>query len=241
MIACRSTRKLSKLSAAIAVVVVFCFGIVGCSKPLTGHPQEAAPGETIFLQNENAGFANIDDIGVMIGGRPAPVVRIVDESTVEVMIPKLPPGTTEISLVHKGRSLGTFETIINPAPLRRLFMTLDGDDYRIDRVRPYTGHYDRPATRGKRLCYDVVDENGRLVYTGAIRHPSDQTVEVFGYPKPTSVRREKIRGPKKFIIKIPYMEGTARVQIFSVEDGIDLADPRGRASRLLVREFDINP
>ncbi|MEJ2720707.1 MAG: hypothetical protein P8181_06145 [bacterium] len=225
----------------LAAAVVYCSGIAGCSKPVTGYQQEAAPGESIFLHREKAGFKNVDDIGVTIAGRPAPVVRIVDESTVEVMVPKLPPGPAEIRLLHRGRSLGAFEMTVDPAPLRRLFMTLDGDEFRIDRVRPYTGHYDKPATRGRRLSYDVLDQNDRLIYTGAVPFPADQTVEVFGYPKPTSVRSEKMRGPNRFIIKIPYAEGTIRVRIFSVEDGVDLSDPRGRQRRTFIRVFEINP
>lgn len=228
--------------AIVALIAAFCTlvgGCSGCSKPLTGQPQEAAPGETIFLQKENAGFKNTSDIGVMIGGRPAPIVRIIDESLVEVMVPKLPPGKAEVVLTHRGRSIGVFETTIRPAPLRRLYMTLDGDDFRIDRVRPYTGHYDRPETRGSRLSYDVVDENDQLIYTGAIRHPEEHTVEVFGYPDSTSIRREQVRGPKRFILKIPYVDGPVRVRLFRVEDGVDLADARERKRRVFIREFEL--
>jgi len=229
----------SARTTILAIIAVLCSLAAGCSKPLTGQPQEAAPGATIFLQKENAGFKNVSDIGVMIDGRPAPVVRIVDESTVEVMVPKLPPGIAEVQLTHRGRSVGVFETTISPAPLRRLYMTLDGDDFRIDRVRPYNGHYDRPETRGRRLSYDVVDENDRLIHTGAIRFPTDQTVEVFGYPNSTSIRREKVRGPNRFILKIPYAEGPVRVRLYRVEDGVDLADARERKSRVFIREFEL--
>jgi hypothetical protein len=225
----------------VTVVAVVCIGLIGCSKPIKVGPDESVPGQTVHLNIENANFDKIEDIEVTFAGRPAPVVRVIDQTTVEVMIPPLAPGEVEIVVKKEGRGIGKAKTTIRPSPLRRIFFTMHEGRIELKRVRPYTGHMDRAASRGRRLSYDVLAEDGRILYTGAIRHPETGQFEVFGGANPPKIRqrRVEVKGPFTFSIKIPYAEGRTTLRLYDVAVGVDLTDPQGRDERRLITEFTV--
>ncbi|UCG53433.1 MAG: IPT/TIG domain-containing protein [Candidatus Latescibacterota bacterium] len=225
----------------VAVLVAVCIGSIGCSKPIKVGPEESVPGQVVDLSIEGADFEKVEDIEVTFARRPAPVVRVIDQTTVEVMVPPLEPGEVEIVVKKAGRQIGKAKTKIRPSPLRRVFFTMQDGRIELKRVRPYTGHMDRVASRGRRLSYDVLTEDGRLLYTGAIRHPEGGQFEVFGHPKPPKKRRGPVRveGSIPFSIKIPYSEGKTIVRLYDVEKGVDLTDPRARDERRLITEFTV--
>jgi hypothetical protein len=219
-------------------IVLFC---AGCADPrsIQVTPDEACPGQTVLLRAENAAFKDADAISVTIGDQSAPVVRIVDPQTVEVMIPKLSPGKARIRLEYAGKAAGEGTITIIPSPLRRLFLRMERDSVIVERTRPYNGEYDRDAAGGRRLSYDVISERGQLLYTGAIRHPAAGTIEVFGSPKDRSPRRIPAQEPFPFIIKIPYSPGRTVVKLYEVPDGVDLSTAEGRGARRLIREIEV--
>jgi len=230
--------KLAHAVLACAAVVFLCTAFQRVA-PVRVIPNKACPGQTVLLRAESAGFTNTRNIRVAIGDRIAPVVRIVDSVTVEVMIPELDPGEVPIQIQYMRTTLGSATVEITAPPLRRIFLRMENDTVTVERVRPFTGEYDNAATSGRRLSYDVTSARGRLLYTGAIPHPATATFEVFGSAGRSSPIRVPAPEPYHFMIKIPYSSNTILVKLYEVPDSLDLATERGRAARTLIKEIEV--
>ncbi len=186
-----------------------------------------------------ATFRDPAAISVTIGNRIAPVVRLVDLRTVEVLVPKLPRGKADIELEYKHKIWGKGIVTIVPPPLRRVFLRMENDTVTVEQVRPFNGQYNRSATRGLRISYDVISERGQLRYTAAIPHPTTGTVEVFGPPGDESPFRIPVRAPYRFMIEIPYSPDATTVKLYEARDGVDLSTAAGRKARRFIKEFTV--
>jgi len=203
-------------------------------------PGQVCPGQTVLLRVGIASFRDPAGISVTIGDRIAPVVRLVDLRTVEVLVPKLPRGKADIELEYKQDTWAKGIVTIVPPPLRRVFLRMENDStVTVERVRPFNGKYDRSATRGRRISYDVISGRGQLRYTAAVPHPDSGTVEVFGPPGDESPFRVRARAPYRFMIKLPYSKDDLLVKIYEARDGVDLLTPEGRRARRLIKEFTV--
>jgi hypothetical protein len=204
-------------------------------KTLRVSPDEVAPGSSVVLHASDGLFVDIDDVDVRFDGRPAAVIRIVDSSAVEVLVPRLRQGAAEITLRYAKRPYAKAVVTIVPPPLQRVFLTIAHGDIELQRVQPYNGRYDAPAAGGRRLSYDVLDGGGRLLHTSAIPYPEVKRVEVFTEPNRREPKRLDLPGPVSFIIKIPYVDyrtgEITRIQFFDVGPGVDLNDAKGRGAR----------
>lgn len=217
---------------------------MGCSKPagatpIRVTPRHAWPGQTVLLGVQKAAFQDAGGVRVTVADRPAPVVRVLDSKTVEVMVPDLPPGGAPVRIKNPTKTVGRGTITIVPAPMRRVFLRMENDTVAVEGLEPYNGEYGRGAAHGRRLSYDVVNDRGRFLYTRAIAHPSTGTVEVFGPEGAPSPRRYPVQEPYRFAIKIPYSPGTTVVKLYDVSEGVDLSTREGRAQRTLVKEFTI--
>ncbi len=230
--------KLARAVLAGVTVVLLCGGFSG---PVTIQitPDEACSGQTVLLRVEKAGFKDANAISVTIADQAAPIVRVVDRETIEVMVPRLSAGEARVRLEYKRGMVTEGTMMIIPSPLRRIFLQMEHDTITVERTRPYNGEYDRNATSGRRLSYDVIGENGQLLYTGAIPHPAEGTIEVFGSAGSPSPHRVPAREPYHFAIKIPYSRGTTIVRLYEARDGVDLSTQKGRAARNLIREIEV--
>jgi len=225
-------RRLSTLFVFAGVVL-----LVGCEKKVKILPERAAPGETVSIRHTSAKFQNKDDITVSIGNRRAGVTDIRDPSTIEVLVPALAPGKVEVR-VQSGNFKGKGTVNIRRQAKQRVFLTYDAGKISLQMVMPYTGQYgDMPST-GRRLSYDVFDSQRRLVYTNAIRHPAEWQVEAF--PEGGRIERVHDDGPLTFGIKIPYVEGGARIEFFDAPDAIDLKSIEARQRRIPIGEVRID-
>jgi hypothetical protein len=200
-------------------------------------PERVTPGKTVRISSPQATFADKSTIEVAFGDQEGTVVEIKDKTTIVVVVPMLDPGQIKITISDKGRVVGSGSvTIVHPAK-RRLFLTYKDGAIELDRVVPYTGHFNRPALGGNRLVYDVVNDRGVVIHMGAIPVPGSRGVEVFGDPgQGGSIERVSRRGQVRFAVKIPYQAGRTVVRFYELGPGLDLADP----DRRLIREIEIN-
>jgi hypothetical protein len=218
--------------------------LIGCSKPagatpIRVTPRHAWPGQTVLLGVQKAAFQDAGAVRVTIADRSAPVVRVVDSKTVEVMVPDLPPGGAPVRIKYPTKTVGRGTITIVPAPMRRVFLRMENDTVTVESVQPYNGEYDRSAAQGRRLSYDVFSHSGRFLYTAAIPHPSTGTFEVFGPAGSQSPRRVPAREPYLFVIKIPQSPGETVVKLYDTGEGMDLSNGKDRAARRLVKEIRI--
>ncbi len=202
-------------------------------------PDGAAPGQTVLLRIDKPLFKDVSEITVRFGTQAAPVARIVDERTIEVGVPPLDPGVVAVIVELAGKRVGEGEAKIGPCPMKRLFFSMSADSITLVSISPFTGQFDRNANRGRRLSYDVFSAGGQMVYTGAIRHPAFQTVEVPAGGDDAAWRRIPNTEPYWFALKIPNTPGRTVVRIYEVAEGIDLSTAKGRAARSLLGEFQI--
>jgi hypothetical protein len=221
-----------------AILLLFCAFAGNTTLQVT--PDEACVGQTVLLRVTKAGFEDIQAIDVTIAGQIAPVVRILDPETIEVMVPVVPIGKAPIQLSYHSKPLAMGAVMIIPAPMRRIFLRMERDSVTVERTSPYYGQYDRNATTGRRLSFDVISEKGQLLYTGAMPHPVTGTYEVFGPAGSPYPHRVPAEEPYRFMIKIPYSPGTTIVRVYEVPAGVDLSSDTGRQARRLINEFEVS-
>jgi IPT/TIG domain len=204
-------------------------------------PDKASSGQTVFLRMKNAGFADPGAIKVTIGDRAAPVVRIVDSNTIEVLIPKLPEGRPTIKVSYTWKTSGSGLMTITPPRFLRVFLRMENHAVAIEGLRPYNGEYDFNATSGRRVSFDVLGDDEVLIYTGAIPHPESATIEVFGPPGDPSPLRVPVREPYHFQIKIPYTaeRAPAKLRLYDAPDGADLSADGRRKERTFITEIKL--
>ena len=227
--------------AAAWIVVALLVAGVGCSEEegdLTVSPDTAVPGETVYVNKPGAGFDDVEDIEVTFANKNGPIARIVDSSTLEVMVPMLPPDVVKLIVNHNGEQIGVTLFRVDHPPKLRLFLTMQDREIELERAQPYSGRYDRVARQGERLSYDVNHE-GRIMFRGAIPHPKTATAEVFHDPLPGSMRRVPLVEPFHFTVTIPYFRGKTFVRFYEIGDTLDLADPGDLDSRQLLTEIYI--
>jgi hypothetical protein len=204
-------------------------------------PDNVAPGNTVHIQCEGVKLGDKSTLDVTFGDRRVSVIQIHDTNTIVVLVPQLDPGRVRVTVKEGDRLVGRGEvTIVHPSK-RRLFLTYTDGEITLDRVAPYTGHFDRPTPDGPRLSYDVLNEKGVVIYTSAKPLPGSRGVEILGDPgKGGSIERLPRRGRVRFAVKIPYQAGKTVVRFYEVEPGRDLADPQAREGRRFIREIEID-
>lgn len=211
-------------------------GILACTDKVDVYPDAAVPGETVQLRNKAANFQDLQAVNVEFDGVKAGVVRIVDSTAVEVLVPNLVSGGATVSVEYL-RFEGEGEVKILPPSKQRLFFQILEGEIRAVMTQPYTGHYDDMVVRGRRLSYDVLDSQGRVVHTGAIRYPEGGTGEAF--PGNGQIHRIANRGPISFGVKAPRIKGDVQVLFYDVGDGVDLKSFQDRANRNLIADITI--
>lgn len=226
------------MTKTCTVLVVLSLG-TGCwhKRQLTVEPDRVAPGRTVRISSQQATFADVSTIDVEFDGRRAAISQVPDKQTIVVVVPRLDPGRVTVTVRDKGSLVGSGDvTIVHPSK-RRLSLTYTDGAIELDRVLPYTGHFDRPAPGGMRLSYDVLNEKGVVIHMGAIPLPASRGVEVFGDPEEGgSIQRLPRGGRIRFAVKIPYQAGKTVVRFYELEPGRDLDDP----DRKFIRELEID-
>ena len=242
----------------ITLLVVIVTGLLGCTErkeqppPRTATPSksasiverdlmvlpaQAAPGQTVHVSYREPAFTKRDTIDVTFGDKRGHVVKIINQSTIEVLVPRLRAGTVTVTVRTDRGVLGTATLKVIHPPLLRIFVSTSGGRLAVDRIQPYTGSLGESAAGGLRLSYDVVTDSGDLLYTAAIRHPA--TAEMESFDEDGNIRRIPSLGFAPIVIKIPYVESSFRLQLFEADPGLNLMDPKDRDERRLLQEFTI--
>jgi hypothetical protein len=195
---------------------------------------------TVQVHHDRANFVDLDGIEVLFGDKSGYIVRILDNKTIVVKIPRLDPGPVVVTVRDRGSLVGIGGVDIMPPSKKRLYLTYDNGDIALRLQQPYTGHFDKPFPGEPRLSYDVLDDNGNLLYTNALRLPGSRGDEVLGDPSDGGGSHRILRsGRIPFGVKIPYHDGTTIVRFYDVPVGSDLNDPQDRANRTLIDEISI--
>ncbi len=225
-----------------AIVLIAAWAVAGAAGPQTALqiiPSEIEPGGTALIRIENAKLKDAAEVAVTFADKPASVVRLVDSETIQVVVPDLPPGDARVFVSRGGQVMGEGKASILPAPMVRVFLRMEGDSVSVARTRPYNGHYDPTARRGRRLSFDLISGGGQLLYTSAISHPATGTFEVYGAADSLRSRHLPAVEPYFFAIKLPYTPEPAILRIYEAAEGADLDTAEGRRERRLVTEIEM--
>jgi len=240
----RSGFKLAHAVIAGVTVVLLCTAAQGVVKNIEVIPEQACPGQTVLLRMDHTTFKDASAIIITIAGKPAEVVRVVDgDKTIVAMIPNLSAQKDARILVNYFGPKGDGKLDIIPSPLRRVFLRMERNTITVERTQPYNGEYDPNPTAGRRISYDVFSEakgikgGMRFLYTGAVLHPAERTVEAFGPPgEPSPTRAPASTGePYRFVVKIPYAPGTTVLKLYEASETADLWTAKGRKERTPIK------
>lgn len=216
--------------AALAAVCAAAW-LGGCATPrLAVEPAAARPGMIVRVSSTGPVFRKGEGGEVRIAGRPASIVRTVSEREVHVLVPAVEAGAAQVTLGSGGRSAGSVTVL--PAPSVELVVSMEDKKLTLVRATPRAGEVEtRVSPDQARLSFDVVNEQGGLVFTGAVADPTRR--EVFDGP---NARDAVLRGAPRskkavFAVKVPNVPGRFTVKFYSVAAGVDLKSAQGRAGR----------
>ncbi|HEX7180674.1 MAG TPA: hypothetical protein VF756_02440 [Thermoanaerobaculia bacterium] len=216
----------SVLAAACAALA-----LAGCAtRRLTVEPAMVSPGMIVRVSSTKPVFRKGEEGEVRIAGRPASIVRTVSEREVDVMVPAVEAGAARVTLGRGGQSTGNVTVL--PAPSVELVVSMEDNKLTLMRATPRAGEVETRVSRDQaRLSFDVINEQGGLVFTGAVADPTRR--EVFDGPNSQgAVLRGTPRSKKAvFAVKVPNVPGRFTVKFYAVPAGVDLKSTEGRAAR----------
>jgi hypothetical protein len=236
---------ITRYSATFVLVVTFTLLLAGCfhEEPsrLFVAPPTVVPGDELAIHSPAASFVDNTTIEVKFGDVISSAIRVDDSHSIGVAVPVLEPGPVKVVVRDRGDLVGEAEVTIVRHPLRRLRLVLRNGEVTIENAYPYNGEYGQIAKTGRRISYDVLDESGALVYSGAISHPAESTLEVFGDPalEEGIQRVERGESSMQFLVRIPNLEGRTTIRFYEAGPELDLTDPDDRALRELLTEVVI--
>ena len=236
---------IARRSSAFVLVVVSVLLPVGClhDEParLMVAPPKVVPGDQLAIHSPDASFVDRSTIEVKFGDVVSRGIRVDDSLTIAALVPKLEPGPVKVVVRDGGDLVGEGEVTILRHPLLRLLLIYNNGDITLEHALDFNGGYGPVAESGRRVSYDVFDESGTLKYSGAVPHPAESTIEIFGDPARGETIQRVPRGdaPIHFLVPIPNLEGEITVRFFDAESGLDLTDPDDRADRTPIAEITI--
>jgi len=234
------------LGAALMMVLASGCRTVTPVRVLSISPEAASPGMIVELKSDRS-FADLGSaLRVEMGKTVATVQRKVGATEVEILVPNLPPGKVQVRLREEGkRASGAVPFEVLPAQALQVVLSMEGNQIRPVSVTPRGSQYATPAERDqRRLSYDVINDQGGLVFSGEIVHPVEGRKEIFDEPEPG---QRIIRGATEqhagvFVIKIPNLPAKSfTIRFFDVPPSLDLSTLEGRKGRRFINEIKIKP
>ena len=190
----------------MAIVFLFLTALfVGC-KPrtktegggapaLTLSPEGASPGMVVRVTTAQPAFSDVTAARVEIGGQPAPIVKAVSATEVDVLVPNVAAGESRVKMIGGKVSEAAPFTVL-PASAQELVLQLKDGRFELVAVHP-TADEPNMVTRSQepQLSYDLVNAQGGLVFTGSIDHPAQARMELFDGPnaREAILRRELVK------------------------------------------------
>jgi len=214
----------------------------GCGKgPLAVNPDSARPGNLVRLHQERGDFQSYDSLRVVVGGLPAYVTRVINNTDLDVLVPMQLPGTVEVKL-QEGRTVtATARLAIRQTDCERVVMKMEGGHVSLLRVDPCTDAISRDVAAGnERLSFDLVDPNGRLIHTTSILHPLKTPGEAFSPSGAgATIERRPPPSPAVFWVRVPRDPQAKTLRVYEAEARLDLTNPRDRDNRVLLDSLTV--
>jgi hypothetical protein len=238
----------------MAIVVLFLTALfVGC-KPrtekegvaapaLTLSPEGASPGMVVRVTTSQPAFPDATAARVEIGGQPAPIAKWVSATEVDVLVPNVAAGESQVK-VTGGNVSETAAFTVLPASAQELVLQLKEGRFELLAVHP-TADEPNIVTRSQepQLSYDVINVQGGLVFTGSIDHPAQAQMELFDGPnaREAILRREPPHPgqPIVFTLKVPIVPRGATVKFYEAAPQVNLLDAAVRQNRKPVGEIKL--
>lgn len=204
---------------------------------------QASPGSAVTVTADKAVFEGANPANVTIGGQAATIQSVVSGTEAIVTVPNLSAGAAEVRLVEIGKAPGApGQLTILAAPAQRLILRFGANQVLLLSAQAAIGGVGENAREeGRRISYDVLDSQGRVLFTGAVVHPTLGRAEVFdplgqGMFSPHQVA---VSPSAAFAVKIPNLGGATRVQFFDAAAELDLGTAAGRAARVFLNEITV--
>ena len=187
-----------KIYVWMATAVLFVSALFsGCKRrteeALTLSPGGASPGMVVRVTTAQPAFRDATAARVEIGGQRATVVKWVSATEVDVLVPNVDAGESQVKVSGaKVSEAGPFTVL--PASAQELVLQLKEGRFELVTVYP-TADEPNMVTRSQepQLSYDLINAQGGLVFTGSINHPAQARMEVFDgtNAREAIIRRER--------------------------------------------------
>jgi hypothetical protein len=235
------------LRMTIAVLLVGAL-FAGCKKEsggtaLTLSPEGASPGMVVRVTTAQSAFPDATAARVEIGGQLTPIVKWVSATEIDVLVPNVAAGETQVK-VTGGKIGGTGPFTVLPASAQELVLQLKEGRFELVAVYP-TADEPNMVTRNQepQLSYDLINAEGGLVFTGSINHPAQARVELFDGPnaREAILRREPPHPgqPVVFTLKVPIVPRGATMRFYESPPDANLLDATVRQNRRPVGEIKL--
>lgn len=227
--------------AALGGLLVGCIPEEGPAPEAGISPGSAAPGETVRVVLASASPSKGEQTAIEIGEQVAKVARVISESELEVLVPSLPAGQVKVVAREGQQVVGEGNLTVLAPTSKSLVLSFQDDKVALLATAPAGGGWWEAVDEGgRRLSFDVLSEQGGLVFTGAVNHPTLGRIEVFEGSEPRQIHAAPVPTAAVFAIKVPSIPGAATVRIYDVEAGVDLSTAEGRAARRFLSEIMVN-
>ncbi|HSW47232.1 MAG TPA: IPT/TIG domain-containing protein [Phycisphaerae bacterium] len=207
------------------------------------NPSEVSPGSMVTVTADKAVFQGATTPSITIGGQAATIQSVADPTQAVVIVPNLSPGAAQVRVVEAGKTPGAPGPLtVLSAPVTRLILSFGSNQVNLVSAQPATGGFSENAREsGRRLSYDVLDSQGRIIFTGEVIHPTLGRAEVF---EPLDqgkfvLRHVAVSPSAAFALKIPNLNGATKVRFHDASADLDLGTAAGRAGRVFLNEISV--
>jgi hypothetical protein len=230
----------------IAIAVVFLATLFcGCKRrtELTLSSEGASPGMVVRVTAAQPAFPDATSARVEIGGQPAPLAKWVSATEVDVLVPNVAAGESQVK-VTGGKLSGAAPFTVLPGSAQELVLQLKDGRFELVAVHPTADEPNAVArSEEPQLSYDLINARGGLVFTGSIDHPAQARMELFDGPnaREAILRREPPHPgrPVVFTLKVPIVPRGATVKFYEAAPQVNLLDAAARRNRKPVGEIKL--
>jgi hypothetical protein len=233
-------------------VLLVCTLFAGCkpnekrgggSSALTLSPEGASPGMVVRVTTSEPAFPDAATARVEIGGQRAPVVKWVSATEVDVLVPNVAAGDSQVK-VTGGKVSGTAPFTVLPASAQELVLQFKEGRFELVAVYPTADEPNMVRRSDEpQLSYDLINAQGGLVFTGSINHPAQVRMELFDGPNAQEaiLRREPPHPgqPVVFTLKVPIVPRGATVKFYEAPSNANLLEATVRQNRRPVGEIKL--
>ena len=203
-------------------------------------PNTAAPGSFVLVRLPGEPDEEQEGpLAIYFGELRALITRVVDPTTVEVMVPNIDADEVTLTAARGGETIATRPFQVLPAAALRLLIAMNSDgEMELLSVKPCCGGYTGGTGEGgPRLLFDVYSGDS-FVFTAVVNHPFLGRGEVYGPEEGDIERLPASTGTAVFSIKIPNVPGPW-LRFSEVGYGIDVSTAEGRQMSVLINEMEI--